>query len=376
MINRRHFVIATSALLTMGFKTATTASTTMQPDEIILGGGKYLDLDSDQIKHVLSLVNLQDQSTKIISCNFLPHGVHSNPANKSRMALFEKKGPGACEFDLTSRKITRYIPTHKGRHFYGHGAYTLNGETLFATETELTNMRGVIAIRNTRDMDYLGEFPSYGLEPHECKLIDNGRTLVVTNGGGTVSGQAPSVAYIDVNNQQLIEKVELSNDAINAGHIAVAEDGSLVVVSAPRLGLGETHLGGVSIRPKGETMQTIKKEAISQQIYGEALSVVIVPGKGIAAVTHPSSNMITLWSTKNRSLIKTLQIESPRGIALSADNSQLLISYGKNADLMQLAVDTLNMADSKIIQQSYFSGSHIYNWSREMEEILAPGPIL
>ena len=285
MINRRHFLISSGAFLASANCKLHALGKT---NEIILGGGKYLDININSIRHVLSIVNLNDQSQELINTDFLPHGIHRNPAKMSTVALFEKKGPGACEFDLNTKKITRSIQTKAGRYFYGHGAYNITGDTLFSTETELKDLKGVIGIRNTKDMSYLGEFPTYGLEPHECKLIDHGKTLVVTNGGGDFKSEPPSVVYIDVNSQQLIESVQLTNKSLNAGHLAVAKDGSLVVVSAPRFGLGKSYAGGVSIRPKGKSMKSIGvPEKITQELYGEALSIVIIPNKGVAAGDTP-----------------------------------------------------------------------------------------
>ncbi|WP_444995908.1 DUF1513 domain-containing protein [Aliikangiella sp. IMCC44359] len=369
-LTRREFILASmSAMLT-----ACTQSTSHNNGNIILGGGQYIKDGEKQISFVLSVVNLETKVRDLTPMVFLAHGIHRNPTNKNQLAIFEKKGPHACEYDLSSRKITRSIPKINNRYFYGHGAYSLDGKILFSTETELTGLNGLIGIRNSSDLTYLGEFPSYGKEPHECKLIDNGKTLVVTNGGGDKNGEPPSVTYIDVNSQKLIEKVELTRAELNTGHLAIGEKGDLVVVSAPRAGLGKEHLGGVSIRPKGQRLESISNpEAVTQKMLGEALSVSIHNKKRIAVVTHPDGNMVTFWSIADRKLLKVLDMPRPRGVELTVDQSQFLISYGNNANLATVSVDTLELEQSAIIYSSYITGSHIYNWSREMNEIFYPG---
>lgn len=368
-LTRREFIIASmSAMLAACTQSKSTNS------NIILGGGKYIKEGESQASFVLSVVNLENKVRDLTPMSFLAHGIHRNPTNQNQLAIFEKKGPNACEYDLSSKKIVRVIPKIDNRYFYGHGAYSLDGKILFSTETELSGLNGMIGIRDSIDLTYLGEFPSYGKEPHECKLIDNGKTLVVTNGGGDKNGDSPSVTYIDVNSQKLIEKVELTRAELNTGHLAIGEKGDLVVVSAPRAGLGKTSLGGVSIRPKGKALESIDNpENVTQKMFGEALSVSIHNKKRIAVVTHPDGNMVTFWSIADRKLLKVIDMPRPRGVELTVDQSQFLISYGNNANLASVSVDTLELDQSAIIYSSYITGSHIYNWSREMSEIYYPG---
>lgn len=353
--------------------TAACSHQTAPESSIILGGGKFQTEGSSDINYVLSIIDVTRQQRHLSTMSFLPHGIHSNATDLNRLAIFEKKGPNACEYDLASRSIVREIPRVNNRYFYGHGAYSVDGASLFSTETRLDSFDGVIGIRNSTDLGYLGEFPSYGKEPHECKLIDNGNTLVVTNGGGDNSGEAPSVTYIDVNTQQLVEKVELTNTKLNTGHMAISSKGDLVVISAPRLGLDSKQLGGVSIRPHGGEVVSVKDpEVVTRRMRGEALSVAIHNQKGLAAVTHPDGGMVTFWSIPERRLLKAIDLPHPRGVELTSDQNDFLVSYDKQARLVKIAVNTLEPDPASIIDSSYITGSHIYNWSRNMTEISYP----
>lgn len=378
-LTRRDFLAASAVLCSAPL--ASVAST--PKGNIILGGGQYRHADSEQVNYVLSLIDLTRGRRQLTPMTFLAHGIHRNPTDQNRLAIFEKKGPNACEFDLATQTIVRSIPivsttraTDK-RYFYGHGSYSIDGQVLFSTETELDGLNGLIGIRNSRDLAYLGEFPSYGKEPHECKLIDGGKTLVVTNGGGVSHGAAPSVAYIDINSQQLLEKVELTNAKLNTGHLAISDKGELVVISAPRVGLSNTSLGGVSIRPEGEQLQPIASpQAITQRMRGEALSVAIHTASGVAAVTHPDGGMVTFWSIASRSLIKIIELPHPRGVELTVDQREFVISFGREASLARIPLATLEFDPAAIFKDSYITGSHIYNWSREMVELYYPRSLI
>ncbi len=364
LLNRRQFSLSSLALFVAGCSSGTDPHET---GNIILGGGSYQDLDTGTLKHVLSIVDLKTHARHSTETSFRPHGVHRKQTDPNCLAVFEKKGPGACEFDLNSRTVVRYIQATKNRWFYGHGAYSLDGAVLYSTETVLDSKDGAIAIRDSSDMQVLSEFPSYGKEPHECKIIDSGKTLVVTNGGGELHGDPPSICYIDIASERLIEKIELSNARLNTGHFAVSSSGDLVVISAPRSGLDKRQPGGISIRAGGSAMHSISDpEHVTRRMFGEALSVIIHERSGIVAVTHPDGNMVTFWSLRNRDLLNVLEIERPRGVELTVDGTNFIVSYGDSASLVRVPVDTLTPDKSSIIDSSYITGSHIYNWSRKI----------
>jgi len=371
-ITRREFILASFALAACkDLNLKPTNMTSIQ--NLILGGGTYLNAETLKPTHVISVVDIESRAQTLTEMSFMPHGIHRNPTDTNRLAIFQKRGSGACEYDLKSRKVVRYIPVVKGRHFYGHGAYSIDGSLLYSTETILKTGDGVIAIRDAQTLELLGEFPSFGKEPHECKLIDGGQTMVVTNGGGKLHGDAPNVSYIDIASKKLLDKVEPTNTRLNTGHVALSNTGDLVVVSAPRDGLGKQHLGGVSIRPQGDTIKTIDKPvAVTQRMKGEALSVVIHSSENIAAVTHPDGNMVTIWSLDDRRLIKVIELEKPRGIEITSDMKNFVVSYAATADLIQIPLATLKPDQSSIIESSYISGSHLYNWSRKMSELYYP----
>ena len=367
-LKRREFITASLVALVA----ACTKASATKPD-IILGGGQYILPQSQSLQYVLSVVDVSNRTKTLTPMRFLAHGIHWNPVDENRLAIFEKKGPHACEYDLQSQQVVREIPKRDGHYFYGHGAYSAEGSLLFSTETELKQLNGVIAVRDSKSLDYLEAFPSYGKEPHECKLIDDGQTLVVTNGGGLMKGEPPSVTYIEVKTQQLLERVELTNHKLNAGHIAISDKGDIVVVSAPRLGLEKQGVGGISIRADGIELESMgNPAAVTNRMRGEALSVVIHDEANIAAVTHPDGGMVTFWSIKEKQLLKVVNLPHPRGVTMVADETAFLISYGRDASLVSVLVEGLLLQEDQTMHSSYITGSHIYNWSRGMKELYYP----
>ncbi|MDP2504221.1 YncE family protein [Oceanobacter sp. 3_MG-2023] len=329
--------------------------------DLLLGGGRFMNPDGSGQRYVLALVDLQQQQTDLIDLDFFPHGIHWHPDAPDRLAVFEKKGPHAAEVDLGARRLSRKIDARPGRYFYGHGAYSADNQQLFSTETRLDGLEGVIAVRDADSLAYLGEFPSYGKEPHECTLIDNGKTLVITNAGGPIGGAIPCVCYVDVASQQLLERVVLTRTDLNTGHVAIAEDGSLVVVSAPRTGMSLRANGGVSIRPQGLPMASMTQpEAIVKRMTGEALSVAIA--NGMALVTHPDADLVTFWSIAEQRMVHSLTLVRPRGVTLTKDGRYFLVTYDRVPKILKIAVADVFATPEVVVASTYVSGSHLFAW--------------
>lgn len=366
-INRRQF-LTTVASLSL---TACSDGIRIRPDpNLIIGGGQFLAPGSRSAQFVLSILEFDKQQQQIAPMSFLPHGIHSNPADKQRLAIFEKIGPGACEFDLSSRQVVRPIQALSGHQFYGHGAYSADGKLLYATESAFDTRDGVISVRDATDHRVLGQFPSYGKAPHECKLIDQGKTMMVTNGGGAHGDDAPSLSYIDVASTALLKKITLRNEDINAGHVAINAAGNVVVVSAPRAGLDQRSPGGVSMSTgQDRLLPADAATEIREQLLGEALSVAIHDASNLVAVSHPDGNLLTLWSLTDRRLIKTIQLPGPRGVELSSDQSSFIVSFGSQASVLKIPVDTLEPDSKSTYSGTFITGSHIYNHANSNHEL-------
>ena len=220
---------------------------------IVLGGGGFQSAGATHF--VLALIDL-DAARPVaepVPTAFLPHGFALHPTSFDRVAVFEKHGPGACEVDLRARAVVRAIPTTAARSYYGHGAYAPDGATLYATETVRADRRGVLVARDAATLAELGEVPTHGLAPHDCALIEEGRVMVVANGGGAVGDDKnpPCVTWVELSSGRLLDRMTLASPRYNAGHFALSPRGDLALVSAPRDGLArpEQHRGALTLRP-------------------------------------------------------------------------------------------------------------------------------
>jgi uncharacterized protein len=334
----------------------------------IVGGGSYLS-EGLQL-FVLGVVDLDSEprSAALIDMEFLAHGVSADPRQPTRIACFEKHGPGACYVDLRSGRAQTRIATARNRQFYGHGAFSTDGALLYATESYLDeDLRGALVVRDAATLAELGELPTYGTAPHDCLLIDDGATMVVTNGGGPLrGGDKPSITFVDLASERLLDTIALPQGRFNAGHLAMTRAGDIALVSAPREGLpkGSPQLGAVSLKPRGNPIATMRKPtAVVKRMKGETLSVAISPHDGSVMATHPAADMMTLWDLQRGKLLRRYDdLSGPNGVCVTLDGNHFVVSHAQDGRAALSLVDCVtrerNPADT--VDDTMISGSHLF----------------
>lgn len=104
-----------------------------------------------------------------------------------RAAVFARR-PGyfAVVVDVDSCTPLATMTPPEGHHYFGHGVFSADGALLYATENDFGtgSPRGVIGVYDaTAGFARIGEFETHGLDAHEILLAEDGRTLVIANGG-------------------------------------------------------------------------------------------------------------------------------------------------------------------------------------------------
>jgi hypothetical protein len=333
----------------------------------LLGAGQFVK--DNQTLFTLSVLNLDDPQAQasLTELSFFAHGIVIDPSQPTRAALFQKKGPGACEVDLAQGKVTRTIKPEDGRDFYGHGAYSPDGKWLFSTEADPAKEgTGLIALRDAKTLSILEYFPSFGPSPHDCKMIDSGKTLVVANSGS--KGEKPCVTYVDTASRKLIEKIPLTQEGLSATHLALTDAGDIAVVSAPLNvdgveNKGTDGRGGIHLRQAGKKGEPLTPpQDLAEQrskMVGETLSVCIHEPSGVVAATNPKGDLVTFWNLKIGKFVSSLSITKPRGIALTLDQSMFVITCDQPG-LILISTASLEPIQNKGFGKVLVSGSHAW----------------
>lgn len=330
---------------------------------VLVGGSRFGRADGT-VTFSLDLLDLDTGGFRAIELDFLPHGFDVMPARPSVCALFEKRGPHACLLELTTGRA-RPIRAEAGRAFYGHGVFSPDSRHVYGVEIDTTTHAGLLVVREAATAAPVEEIPTYGKNPHECLLLRDGATLAITNGGGPLGDSeegAPCVTFVDLPTRRLLERVPLSDPRVNAGHVAVGDDGTIAVVSAPREGLRETEDdGGVSLgaRRRDEPLRGLPPPRAGAFV-GESLSVAMHEPTGVVLTTHPWGGAFSMWS-RGGALLASFDLPSPRGVCLTRSGARFVLSHGDGAvSLVDPETRALVPGSTRAIGR--FTGSHVYTW--------------
>jgi uncharacterized protein len=257
------------------------------------------------------------------------HDVTFSPVAGRAVVFARQPGTFAVVFDPAGREAPVTIPSIEGRHFFGHGVFSPDGKLLYATENDFDAAAGMIGIYDaTRGYTRIGEFPTYGVGPHEALLMPNGKTLAIANGGIETHpdfGRAelnletmePSLAFVDAATGDLIGllKLDAGLHQLSIRHMAVdvrnrvwfgcqfrgeatespqlvgyaTLDGDIRLIELPpdSLGVLRNYVGSVAASASGELIAVSSPEgdsilAIDATALRPAATLTLRDGCGIA----------------------------------------------------------------------------------------------
>lgn len=316
---------------------------------------------------IIDLDQAEPTAVYMEKIGFLGHGFTPRLDKPHIVMVTEKHGPGCCEIDLKARKINRRVETVPDREFYGHSAFSPDRKLWYCTEADVGDgsYTGVLAVRDADSMDLRDEnFPTHGVAPHDCILIDDGATLVITNGGGPLGApdEPACVSYVDVKSGEAKKVLKFKSEKVNAGHIAMSSKGELVCVSAPREGIesaSDDWLGAISFYHPDKDSFITADDPIRAKMKGETLSVAFDEKTRVVAATNPSGHLITFWDFDTGKLVKSLTgFKSPRGVSLALDGKHFIVTHDQQTHMSLIDAETLEPQNKPIVNTSYISGSH------------------
>ncbi|RFC00535.1 hypothetical protein B5K08_01300 [Rhizobium leguminosarum bv. trifolii] len=169
------------------------------------------------------------------------HGMAFSAATGRTVAFARRPGTYAMIFDPRHKSEPIVISAREDRHFYGHGAFSADGRLLYASENDFDGNRGMIGIYDASNrFARIGEYETYGIGPHDMTVSDDGRLLIVANGGIethpdfgrtklNLGEMQPSLVLIDAATGALIEKHVLPAQwaELSTRHVDLDEKGRI-----------------------------------------------------------------------------------------------------------------------------------------------------
>ncbi len=165
------------------------------------------------------------------------HAGAGHPARAEAVAFARRPGAYALVIDCATGAVLSRLTPPEGRQFNGHGVFAEGGAVLVTSEQDQGTSGGVIGLWDVA-AGYLrmGEVASHGIGPHDLRLMPDGRTLVVANGGIAtdptdrtklnLDTMRPNLSYLGLDGS-LLDQVELNPELwpLSIRHLAVRADG-------------------------------------------------------------------------------------------------------------------------------------------------------
>ncbi|MBL1434881.1 MAG: DUF1513 domain-containing protein [Rhodobacteraceae bacterium] len=161
------------------------------------------------------------------------HAAAAHPTRPVAVAFARRPGTYAIALDCVTGAEIAKMQAPEGHHFYGHGVFSADGNTLFTTENHIETGVGIIGV--WENYQRIGAFPSNGIGPHEILRLPGTDTLIVANGGIhthpdtgraklNINTMQPNLSYLSPLGD-VLEMLTLPHSKNSIRHIAVRSDG-------------------------------------------------------------------------------------------------------------------------------------------------------
>ncbi|WP_299844960.1 DUF1513 domain-containing protein [uncultured Roseovarius sp.] len=303
MTSRRHFL---GGLLTTGLMPHVGWAETGNPAYLSaarLPSGRYALFGLNGLGEVVFGIPLPGRG----------HAAAAHPTQALAVAFARRPGRFAMVINCKSGQMVSRLEAPEGHHFYGHGAFSGDGAVLLTTENHFNDARGMIGMWDAKD-NYrrIGAMPSGGVGPHELRLMPDGETFLVANGGIEThpdAGRAklnlpdmrPNLSYLALNGALLEQHqppVEWHRNSMR--HLAVHADGHVAVACQWQGDLAETPPLLATHRRGQPLMFHETGRGLEREMQGYAGSVAFSGNGGEIALTGPRGGVALIFETTGK----------------------------------------------------------------------------
>lgn len=273
--------------------------------------------------------------------NFRGHGLCQNPINSEQVIMFARRpGNYGVRLNTLSGEIDGKFHCNDDRYMHGHGCFSLDGKTLFSTESSISTGQGKVAIRDSQTLALIGEFESYGIGPHEIKLMPDGRTLVVANGGLltrpdtgrkilNLDTMRSTLSYIDSFTGELISEHTVEEKKASIRHLDVADDGTVAIALQVQRKAMDNHkpTALAAVHKLGQGVQILQApENLTSKLHDYMGSVAVNSATRIAAFTSPKGDLALFWHLDDLTLQGYHAFHDVCGLTVSQNNKYFVLS--------------------------------------------------
>jgi hypothetical protein len=260
------------------------------------------------------------------------HGLAYSTATGRTVAFARRPGTFAMVFDPARQAEPVMITSPEGRHFYGHGHFSPDGTRLYASENDFDGNRGMIGIYDARDkFRRIGEFDAHGIGTHDMTVSDDGKLLIIANGGIethpdfgrtklNVDRMEPSLVLLDAKTGALIQRHHLPSSLkqLSTRHLDIADNG--------RIWFACQWEGARNALPplagwfsRGEDLSFVPLSEETALRLGNYVGAIAVNRRdGVVGLTSPVGGAAVTLDARTGAVLKEETIREAAGVARAA----------------------------------------------------------
>ncbi len=288
-----------------------------------------------------------------------------------------------------------FLPGWRGG---GHAVFMDGGKTVLiseraprqsASDGKLARQYGRITIRDAQTLRIRGSHSSHGIDPHDIRLIDGGKHLVIANYGslpraGERDLPVPRrvaeacVTVIETASGKLLEKFVTNARDTELRHLAAGSRDRIFAIQALLGGPDFAHLDqteditsetGIIYRPAptlklghGRKPQAMGGEAATHEMR-HGLSITYDPQTDQAIATYPSTHQVMVFDGASGALAhkidtRPLGLDYPCGVTLLPDGKHYAIAgYWRNLFVFERG--THRLVRERCLYPVFYGHSHI-----------------
>lgn len=272
------------------------------------------------------------------------HDVIAHPGKRGHVLMFARRpGFAAWEFDAVAGRETGGYVLRDDRQGYGHGIFSADGSVLFTCEGVIASGEGLIVVRDSQTYAVIDEWSSGGIGPHELKLLPDGKTLAIANGGTltrpdsyreilNLDTMVSNLTYMDADRGSILETVLGPHPRASIRHIDVAANGTVALaMQFQRLPEDPPDLVPLAaVHRRGEEVAALDlPETVGTALRDYIGSVKINDQSGVAGFTSPRGNLAVFWRLDDESFAGYLALHDVCGLTVSPDRRRFVLSNSR-----------------------------------------------
>jgi uncharacterized protein len=345
-IDRRHLLIGTAlslASVAASRAFAGTLDADADAESEIASGDLIAACRRPDGTYSVVILSLDGSVLREIPLKGRAHDIALDRPRGEAVVFARRPGSFALAFDIRGRREPVLFTTPATRHFYGHGTFSHDGRLLYATEHDNGTRAGVIGVYDaTGGYRRVGEFPTYGIGPHEAILLADGKTLAIANGGIethvepgmtgreklNIESMEPSLAFVDSTSGRLISqhKHRAGLNKLSIRHLAQDASGAVwfgcqwegAEADTPEL---------VGCAGLDAPLQIIEPSQPTGAALAGYIGAVAISGNGrLLAASAPRAGRIVYVDTERFSIVGETHLLDSCGIAGASEKSFAMTS--------------------------------------------------